>query len=117
MNKSNEIVMDILNKLDAALREEYEERAAIMEFDGNLPRKYAECLALLTVLHHHPYAQTGLRIIQISLAGEPRYMLCLDAYDTDKVLRNLSGPLYQPLDPQEILKNQFSGAAVLVKLN
>ncbi len=53
------LVADMVNRLDANLREEFEERAAIMEFDGKLPRGHAECLALLDVLHRHPDSFSG----------------------------------------------------------
>ena len=48
------IVAAIVNQLDADLREDFEERAAIIEYDGQLQRAHAECLALLDVLHRHP---------------------------------------------------------------
>jgi len=48
------LVADIVNKLDDDLREAFEERAGIIEFDGGLPRAHAECLALLNVLVRHP---------------------------------------------------------------
>ena len=38
------IVADIVSKLDDDLREDFEERAGIIEFDGNLSRGHAECL-------------------------------------------------------------------------
>lgn len=52
----NPLVAEMVEKLNANLREDFEERAAIMEFDGNLSRDHAECLALLDVLHRHPCA-------------------------------------------------------------
>ena len=52
----NPLVAEMVAKLNADLREDFEERAAIMEFDGNLPRDHAECLALLDVLNRHPCA-------------------------------------------------------------
>ncbi len=48
------LVADMVKVLDAGLREEFEERAAIMEFDGKQSRAHAECLALLDVLRRHP---------------------------------------------------------------
>lgn len=48
------IVADIVSKLDDNLREDFEERAGIIEFDGQLSRAHAECLALLDVLRRHP---------------------------------------------------------------
>jgi hypothetical protein len=53
------LVESIVSQLDPALKEEFEERAAIMEFEGKLERNYAEALALLDVLHRHPEALIG----------------------------------------------------------
>ena len=50
------LVADLVNRLDDTLREAYEERAGIIEFEANLPREHAECLALLNVLVSHPEA-------------------------------------------------------------
>jgi hypothetical protein len=50
MNKPLSITEEILSGLNADLREEYEERAAIMQYDGGLPRDHAECLALRDVI-------------------------------------------------------------------
>ena len=46
----NEIVKDLLTHLDADQRELWEERAAIMQYDGGLTRDHAECLALLCII-------------------------------------------------------------------
>ena len=48
------LVADMINFLDAGLREDFEERAGIIEFDSKLSRAHAECLALLDVLRRHP---------------------------------------------------------------
>jgi len=52
----NPLVEQMVNTLVPNLREEFEERAAIIEFDSPLTREHAECLALLDVLHRHPEA-------------------------------------------------------------
>lgn len=49
-------INDMLDRLEDDLREDYEERAAIIEYDGGLPRDHAECLALLNILREHPAA-------------------------------------------------------------
>jgi hypothetical protein len=54
MPTPHDAVVDLVNKLDADLREAWEERAGIMEFDSGLSREHAECLALLEVIRHHP---------------------------------------------------------------
>lgn len=56
------LVADMVHLLDDNHREEFEERAAIIEFDARLPRGHAECLALLEVLRRHP--ALALRIFQ-----------------------------------------------------
>lgn len=55
------LVAEMVSKLDPALREEFEERAAIMEFEGAMLRGHAECMALLDVLNRHPGALLATR--------------------------------------------------------
>lgn len=52
----NEIVEELIRRLDEDLREDFVERAAIMQYDGGLPRDHAECLALLYLLKKYPAA-------------------------------------------------------------
>lgn len=48
------LVATLVNRLNDNLREAFEERAGILEFEAGLPRAHAECLALLNVLVSHP---------------------------------------------------------------
>ncbi len=48
------LVADLVRLLDENLREDFDERAAIIEYDAKLPRAHAECLALLDVLRRNP---------------------------------------------------------------
>ena len=48
------IVAEIVAVLDEDLREAFEERAAIVEYDGGKSRAHAECLALIDLLRRHP---------------------------------------------------------------
>lgn len=54
MTPMNEVVADLVSRLDADLCEAFEERASIREFDGRLPRELAEALALLDVIKQYP---------------------------------------------------------------
>jgi hypothetical protein len=54
MNTTNETVMGLVARLDSNLREAWEERAAIREFEGGLTKDHAECLALLDVIDMYP---------------------------------------------------------------
>ena len=47
---SDPLVAEIFNTLDDNPKAIFLERASIIEFDSNLPRAHAECLALLCVL-------------------------------------------------------------------
>jgi hypothetical protein len=51
---TNQIVAEWLVLMDTDLREAWEERAAIMEFDGGLERDLAEALALLLIIREYP---------------------------------------------------------------
>lgn len=55
------LVADMVNLLDDSQREEFEERAGIIEFEAKLSRAHAECLALLNVLRRHPAILTTIR--------------------------------------------------------
>ena len=49
-------IADLVSRLDDNLREAYDERAGIIEYEANLPREHAEALALINVLVSHPEA-------------------------------------------------------------
>ena len=63
------LVAEVVDQLDEDLREEFEERAGIVEFDGSIPRPHAECLALLDVLQRHPEAIVGLTVLEMHEGG------------------------------------------------
>ena len=48
------LVSELVDQLDADLREDFEERAAIIQFEAGYSRGHAECLALLDVLRRYP---------------------------------------------------------------
>ena len=52
------IVAEIVVLLDENLREAFEERAAIIEYEAGKARAHAECLALLLILRRHPEVLT-----------------------------------------------------------
>lgn len=54
------VVFEFVCRLSDVQREEYEERAGILEFEGKLSRPHAECLALLDVLYRHSVAMNTL---------------------------------------------------------
>lgn len=48
------IVEALVSRLDANLREAFEERAGILQFEAGKPRELAEALALLDVIRSYP---------------------------------------------------------------
>jgi hypothetical protein len=50
----DQLVLEVVSLLDPKQREDFEERAAILEFDAGYVKEHAECLALLDVLRRHP---------------------------------------------------------------
>jgi len=48
------VVANLVSQLSAGQREEYEERAAILEFEAGMLRDHAECLALLDLFTSYP---------------------------------------------------------------
>ena len=61
---SVELVAELIKILDAGQREDFEERAGIIEFGSNVPRVYAERLALLDVLRRHPSVLDGHEVMK-----------------------------------------------------
>ena len=51
---SHPTVTDFVERLDEGLREAYEERAAILEFNAGIQRDLAEALALLMLIRQYP---------------------------------------------------------------
>ena len=56
------IVSDFVNLLDANLREAWEERSAILEFEAGISRDLAEALAMLLVIRQYPQAILAILI-------------------------------------------------------
>ena len=104
----NPLVADMVAKLPAALAEDFEERAAIMEFDGEMQRPLAEALALLDVIHRHPDALSGLHVARLRVRGESHYVITTDP-------QRFRG-LHRPSNPGVILHLHFGGAALLAPL-
>ena len=78
VSPTDPLVAELVERLDASQREAWEERAAIMQFDGQLPRGHAECLALLDLLCRHPSVLSGVTVLQIELDGGTEWLLTTD---------------------------------------
>ena len=111
----DQLVSDLLHLLDVDLREEFEERAAIVEFDGPRARDHAECLAMLDVLRRHPALLARATVVEVELDGCTRWLLTTDA-DGARRLAGLCGDSARLVDLVEVIEGRFGGAAVLAEV-
>src|SRR5687767_1242061 len=93
------LVRDIYLRLDENQQFEFQERSAVIEFDGQFPREHAESLGLLNVLKRHPLALTGVRGIWIELDGKAAVLFTTSNLDdARKHLARLGGRECGPLN-------------------
>lgn len=69
------IVEALVCRLDENLREAFEERAGIMQFEAGKTRELAEALALLDVVRMNPLALVGAVCMSGLTPGGPVYVL------------------------------------------
>jgi hypothetical protein len=105
-------ITDLLNQLTPYLLEDYEERAAIMQYDGGLPRDHAECQALLNIIRKHPLALTGVSIFKSELDGATEFIVA-----TKSQAAHLSSTgMTEVNDLAVLLDSDFDGLASLAKM-
>ena len=107
------IVIEMAERLGADDREAFEERAAIIEYDGQLPRAHAECLALLEVLRRHARAVGGLQVLQAEIDGGTEWVLTTDPAFAREHVADIGGREVAVLDPVGVVQEQYGGVAVL----
>jgi hypothetical protein len=110
-----EVVSELIERLDVDLRELWDERAGIVEFDGGLPREEAESYALLDVLRRHPFALTGLAVIRVDREHETRWLVTSDPDAANRVTSSC-GNAARIVEFIDVLNEQFGGAALLVQV-
>lgn len=87
MTPLNPIVEALVSRLDENLREAFEERAGILQFEAGNPRDLAEPLALLDVVRMNSLAVAGVVCLRATVAGAPVYVI---ASDQDRALASLA---------------------------
>jgi hypothetical protein len=102
----NEIVKDLTAKLHPHLQEAWSERAAIMEFDGNLTVDYAEALALLCILKEEPLAISGVTLMRKS---DHQYLLSTDARRSHL----MGARSVRHVSLSEVVEQTYQGTALL----
>jgi hypothetical protein len=78
MTEKTLLFPDLVHRLSPALREAYEERAAVREFEASMTRELAECAALLDVAVMDPLAFTGVSLLRVQQGPVTRFVLVAD---------------------------------------
>jgi hypothetical protein len=107
------IVAELVAKLDSNLREQFDERAGIMEFDALLPRRHAEALALIDVIRRYPAVLTGITVLQVELDGATQWLLSADSNAARHYLVDVGGAEISECDLADVLNEQYGGLAML----
>jgi hypothetical protein len=110
------LVAELVERLDASQREDFEERAAIMQFDGGLPRGHAECLALLDLLSRHPSVLSGVTVLEIDRDGGTEWLLTTDLQHARRYVADVGGSEIAVRQLADVLLTQYGGVAVLTTL-
>lgn len=112
----NPLVADIVSTLGPSLREDFEERAAIMEFEANLDRAHAECLALLHLLRCHPTLLTGVTLLQVEAKGAVLWLLTTQLDCARQHLTDIGAVERGICDLAKVIDQHYSGIAALAPL-
>jgi hypothetical protein len=78
MTAPSPLVADLVTRLSPELYADWEERAAIIEFDAGFAREDAEAFSLLDVLGRHPAALVGGVIVKGTCNGIDRFVISTD---------------------------------------
>jgi hypothetical protein len=109
------IVADLLNRLGDNIREQFDERAAIMEFEADFPRRLAESLGLLDVLRHNLSGLSGVTGMRVELVGRTQFLAVTDVEHACQHLADIQGKVIAVQDLRVMLEEQYGGIAVLTK--
>ena len=116
VSPTDPLVAELVERLDASQREAWEERAAIMQFDGQLPRGHAECLAMLDLLCRHPSVLSGVTVLEIELDGGTEWLLTTDLPYARRYVADVGGNEIAVRHLADVLLTQYGGIAVLTTL-
>ncbi len=110
------LVADLVRQLDANLREDFEERAGIIEFDAGIPRGHAECLAILGVLRRHPEVLSGVTTLRVELDGVPHCLLTTDLSVARGKLTEIGGVEVGVRNLAKLITENYGGIALLTTI-
>lgn len=98
MKPIDPLVESLVAQLQPAVREAFEERAGIMQFEAGRPRELAEALALLDTFRTDPLALTGAVCASGLSAAGPVHVLAADLATAKASLSLLGATGARPAD-------------------
>ena len=104
---------EFIELLDEAMREAYEERAGIIQFDAGHSRGHAECLALLSVLRRCPSVLTRVTVFRVKQGGALRWLVTTDLATARRHVASVGGVQVGVVELAALLDEQFGGLAEL----
>ena len=108
------LVAHLVARLDDGLREDFEERAGIIEYDGGVERNNAEHEALLDLLERFPDALAGVTVLQVELdGGANEILVTTDADFARTYLAGINAKEIATLALADVIRAQFGGIAAL----
>lgn len=116
VSPTDPLVAELVERLDASQREAWEERAGIIQFDGQLSRGHAEALALLDLLRRHPSVLSGVSVLEIELDGSTEWLLTTDLQYARRYITDVGGHEVTERHLPDVLLTQYGGIAVLATL-
>ena len=110
------LVQTLVARLDHNLREAFEERAGIVQFEAGTSRAHAECLALLDVLITKPSLLSGLAVLRFHRGGPADHLITCDLERARRFLSANGATETGVLDPARFLAERCDGAALLTPI-
>jgi hypothetical protein len=114
MTPLSPLVAQLVQRLSESLREDFEERAAIVEFEASLPRVDAECFALIDVVSRHPGALLGAVVLKGTVEGAPRVFVSLDEQRARAHLTSVGATSVDTLEFSYAIDDVLGGLVELV---
>jgi hypothetical protein len=106
-------VGDVLNLLNAAQMEAWQERCAVVEFDAGLARPLAEALALIELLRHQPDILADALVLEIELDGGTEWLVTSNLDSARHYAAGIGGFEVGTHRLTDVLRDQYGGIAVL----
>ena len=113
---TNPLIAELVESLPIDLRLEFGERAAILEFDGELSRPEAECRSALSLLKRYPEVIAGVIVLRFTMNGIHQWVVTTDLELAGRYLAHLGAVEIDTVPLADVVAEKCGGLAALVRL-